>query len=339
MAFISIIIPIYNVAPYLRECLDSVLAQTFTDWEAICVDDGSTDGSGAILDEYAASDQRFRVVHKKNEGVGATRNSALDVAKGNWICFLDGDDVWHKEFLATFLSAISKYPGERCFRVGYNRFSGGEVIGWSSPEGISFRKIDISRSIEMRDFFFFFFCCYVYRRDLFDGIRFPRYIRGEDRWVINKMQLERLDSIVAADARLYGYRQRKGSAMRSVPSTQVILDEMDHRRDIVKMIETSSKNVVYAGSGWLEEYFTDIVGLLIADKPSEDQSRLWAEWFVCIDEMRKAKGLSCRTKCIYWVCCRLHYRLVWWLICYAWPWYKTYGIVPRGIRKMIRYVR
>ena len=64
--FFSIIIPVYNVAPYLRECLDSVVAQTFTDWEAICVDDGSTDGSGAILDEYEAGDKRFRVIHQRN---------------------------------------------------------------------------------------------------------------------------------------------------------------------------------------------------------------------------------------------------------------------------------
>jgi len=71
--FFSIIIPVYNVAPYLRECLDSVLAQTFTDWEAICVDDGSTDGSGAILDEYAAKEPRIKVIHPKNAGVGAAR--------------------------------------------------------------------------------------------------------------------------------------------------------------------------------------------------------------------------------------------------------------------------
>ena len=151
--------------------------------------------------------------------------------------------------------------------------------------------------------------------------------------------MNRVDSLVETNEIFYGYRKRQGSATQSIPSAQVIVDEMDHRRDIVKMIETSSKNVVYAGSGWLEGYFTYIVGRLIADKPSEDQCWLWAEWFVCINEMQKAKGLSRRTKCIYWVCCRLHYRLVWWLICYAWPWYKTYGIVPRGIRKVIRYVR
>ena len=90
--FFSIIIPVYNVAPYLRECLDSVLAQTFTDWEAICVDDGSSDGSGAILDEYVAKDKRFKVIHQKNAGVSAARNVALDAAKGEVVCFCDADD-------------------------------------------------------------------------------------------------------------------------------------------------------------------------------------------------------------------------------------------------------
>lgn len=106
----SIIIPVYNVAPYLRECLDSVLAQTVNDpaspcyaaasWEVICVDDGSTDGSGVILDEYAAKDSRFRVVHQPNGGVSAARNAGLDVAQGEWVGFVDPDDVWDRRLLA-----------------------------------------------------------------------------------------------------------------------------------------------------------------------------------------------------------------------------------------------
>ena len=80
--FFSIIIPVYNVAPYLRECLDSVLAQTFTDWEAICVDDGSTDGSGAILDEYAVRDKVVFIIHQKNSSVGAARNKGSDFVTG-----------------------------------------------------------------------------------------------------------------------------------------------------------------------------------------------------------------------------------------------------------------
>jgi len=99
----SIIIPVYNVAPYLRECLDSVLAQTFIGWEAICVDDGSTDGSGAILDEYAGKDSRFKVIHQANAGVSAARNAALEVARGDWICFLDADDYFEKNHLGRFI--------------------------------------------------------------------------------------------------------------------------------------------------------------------------------------------------------------------------------------------
>lgn len=76
--FFSVIVPVYNVAPYLGECLDSVLAQTFTDWECLCTDDGSKDGSDLILDAYARRDPRFRITHQPNAGVSAARNRALD---------------------------------------------------------------------------------------------------------------------------------------------------------------------------------------------------------------------------------------------------------------------
>ena len=108
MSYFSIIIPVYNVAPYLRECLDSLLAQTYTDWEAICVDDGSTDGSSAILDEYAAKDKRFRVFHQANAGVSAARNKALDNAKGEWIWFVDSDDILKPYALDTFAMIKNK---------------------------------------------------------------------------------------------------------------------------------------------------------------------------------------------------------------------------------------
>lgn len=90
----SIVIPVYNVAPYLRECLDSVIAQTCSDWECICVDDGSSDGGGAILDEYAAMDTRFKVIHQPNSGVSAARNAGMDLACGEWLTFLDADDLY-----------------------------------------------------------------------------------------------------------------------------------------------------------------------------------------------------------------------------------------------------
>ncbi len=97
MPAISIIIPVYNVEKYLRRCLDSVLNQTFSDWQAICVNDGSPDNSAAILDEYAARDARFVVVTKKNGGLSDARNAGMKVATGDYILYLDSDDFIHPQ--------------------------------------------------------------------------------------------------------------------------------------------------------------------------------------------------------------------------------------------------
>ena len=94
---ISIIIPIYKVEKYIRECLDSILNQTFTDWEALLIDDGSPDNSGVICDEYAAKDNRFKVFHKENGGVSSARNLGLEKATGEWVTFIDADDWIEKE--------------------------------------------------------------------------------------------------------------------------------------------------------------------------------------------------------------------------------------------------
>ena len=92
MPKISVIIPVYNVEKYLRECLDSLLNQTFKDIEIICVNDGSTDGSLNILNEYASKDSRFIIINQNNQGLSAARNNGLNVAKGDYVAFLDSDD-------------------------------------------------------------------------------------------------------------------------------------------------------------------------------------------------------------------------------------------------------
>lgn len=89
---ISIIVPIYNVAPYLPSCLDSLVNQTYRELEIICVNDGSTDGSLAILKEYAKKDERIKVINQANQGISASRNEALDIAQGEWTMFVDSDD-------------------------------------------------------------------------------------------------------------------------------------------------------------------------------------------------------------------------------------------------------
>ena len=99
MPEISVIVPVYRAESYLRECVDSILSQSFSDIQVILVDDGSPDGSGAICEEYAARDSRVVAIHQKNQGQAAARNHALPLAKGEWLCFVDSDDRIHPQML------------------------------------------------------------------------------------------------------------------------------------------------------------------------------------------------------------------------------------------------
>lgn len=102
----SVIVPVYKVEPYLRECVDSILNQTFSDYELILVDDGSPDTCPAICDEYAAQDDRIRVIHKTNGGLAAARKSGLDIARAEYVCFIDSDDRAKPEWLETIKRCI-----------------------------------------------------------------------------------------------------------------------------------------------------------------------------------------------------------------------------------------
>ncbi len=100
---VSVLIPVYNVKDYLGRCIESVLAQSEASFELLLVDDGSTDGSGEICDQYVSKDKRVRVIHQQNQGVSVARNTGLDNARGEWICFLDSDDYVDSDYLSAFL--------------------------------------------------------------------------------------------------------------------------------------------------------------------------------------------------------------------------------------------
>ena len=123
MPMFSVIIPVYNVEKYLDQCVQSVLNQPFTDLEAILVDDGSTDSSGKMCDEYAAKDPRVRVIHQENRGLGQARNAGLHVAKGEWILFLDSDDYWLENGLQLIFQKIQMWPDEKLFVTKWVSFN------------------------------------------------------------------------------------------------------------------------------------------------------------------------------------------------------------------------
>lgn len=107
---ISVIVPVYNVEKVLYHCIDSILNQIFNDFELILVDDGSTDNSGRICDEYAGKDTRAKVIHKQNGGVSSARNAGIEAAKGEYICFVDSDDYLESNYLKELVETKKKYP-------------------------------------------------------------------------------------------------------------------------------------------------------------------------------------------------------------------------------------
>lgn len=119
---ISVIVPVYNTKKYLQRCVDSILAQTYTDFELLLIDDGSTDGSGAVCDECALMDSRVRVFHKPNGGVSSARNLGLDNARGEWIAFVDADDWVSPEYLSVLFEPKSDLSLSYFKTIGWEKW-------------------------------------------------------------------------------------------------------------------------------------------------------------------------------------------------------------------------
>ena len=132
---ISIIVPVYKVEQYLRRCLDSIVAQTCTDWECILIDDGSPDNSGKICDEYAEKDGRFKVIHQENQGVSAARNAGLDCARGEWVTFVDSDDWVERKMLYELLNFALKNNAEVVVSGFYKSDGRTHIAGYRVKQG------------------------------------------------------------------------------------------------------------------------------------------------------------------------------------------------------------
>lgn len=132
MIKVSIIVPVYNVLEYLPECIESLLSQSYKNYEIILVNDGSNDGSGNLCDEYTQNYENIFVLHKENGGISSARNAGLDLATGDYIAFVDSDDFVSSDYLKVMVDLIEKYD---CDLVccDYNR---GKVVDWSQKEEV-----------------------------------------------------------------------------------------------------------------------------------------------------------------------------------------------------------
>ena len=235
----SIIIPVYNVESYLRQCLDSVLTQSFDDWEAICVNDGSTDGSAAILEEYSTKDNRFKVLTQSNAGLSAARNTGLKEAQGEYVLFLDSDDWLEPNTLQTLNSQFSilnsQLPDLLCFSgrryiEATNSYNTADKL----PEKNYATGMDYynDNALAPRDFAFVCVVLRAYRRMFLmeNNLWFKEGIYHEDN-LFTPIACYYAKNVLVFNACLYNYRVRTNS-ITSTYSLKRLKDFMGIANDL-----------------------------------------------------------------------------------------------------------
>ncbi len=225
MPAISVIIPVYNVKKWLPRCLDSLLAQTFTDFEAICINDGSSDSSLDILDEYAQKDSRIKIITQENQGLSMARNNGIRNATGEYIYFLDSDDCIHPQTLEIAYYFITKHNAEMvCFGFVKNTGNGLPDIVPIKIEDIKYHMTDRplyfnKKEYKIRDSVW----TKIYKKEILNDLKFIPHIQFED-YPHTLAIMSKEPKTVILNEKLYFYTFNESSISHSTITPQQIKD-------------------------------------------------------------------------------------------------------------------
>lgn len=203
---VSIIVPVYNVEKYLEECIKSIISQTHSNLEIILVNDGSTDNSGRILDEFSTIDDRIKVIHKKNEGVSIARNTGIDCATGEYICFSDADDYLKEDYVEYLLNLILIKNSDisltkEMFTTFHKKQIDNDIIEEYSAEDTTYEILTYNIPIGVY--------CKMFKRDFLNNnkIRFlPNIFIGEG-FNFNTYAFQRANNVMIGHKKIYFYRR------------------------------------------------------------------------------------------------------------------------------------
>ena len=225
---ISVIVPVFNIEDYIKQCLSSLQAQTMKDIEIIVIDDGSTDNSGQICDSFAEKDPRFKVIHKNNEGLSAARNDGIDISKGKYIMFVDGDDWVDPEFCETPYNVAEKTSSDVV------------IFGWTSQITINHKSITqhtiapVEGIADKRglltnlwDSIGVVVWNKMYQRNLFEKVRFPVGRLSEDHAVTHRI-IHNAKSVYVLKTTLYHHLDYRSNSITSDRSGKFLADEAYH---------------------------------------------------------------------------------------------------------------
>lgn len=237
---ISVIVPVYNVAKYLENCVNSILVQTYKDFELLLIDDGSTDISGEICDKLSTLDERISVYHKKNGGLSDARNYGIKKSTGELITFIDSDDYISKNYLEVLYVVLKKYKADvscvSCIettKLDYNQdITGCDVDGCLDGESaignaLSRKNIGVSA------------CGKLYKRDLFSDVWFPEGALYEDLFTVPYL-FEKCQRVAYSELKLYFYFIRLGSITNS-HITEKHLEFFDNYKKLINHLDSKNQ--------------------------------------------------------------------------------------------------
>ncbi len=222
---ISVVVPVYNCAPYVERCIRSILAQTHTKLEIICVNDGSTDDSGTILDKLACEDTRVRVIHQKNAGASAARNTGIDAATGELITFVDSDDAIEPDMYETLLPYFADESID-IVHCGYKRICLDGSVKDVNGTGKVVRQnnFEAAECLLSGRLFVGSLWNKVYRAHLFEAVRLDTSIAINEDVLANAESFAKANELVYLDVGKYLMYERKGSATSGTKQHKILTD-------------------------------------------------------------------------------------------------------------------
>lgn len=300
---LSIIVPVYKVEDYLSACINSILSQTFTDFELILVDDGSPDRSGAICDDYARRDSRIRVIHQANAGVSAARNAGLDVARGAFITFVDSDDMLGTP--TTLEENLHILQTDRDIDIVQFRITSSTDASFTEEqlpqEGKICGKVQLLLAIAAGSIAGYVWGK-IFRCEVFRGIKFPNGITlAEDTWVLVDL-VDNVETLYFSARGAYCYNQRASSAVHTFnPKKCLDLFRMSFHlfRAMTKYTDTKGKQVT---SYFLLTY-RRLLDARIAQKDSVDLSKELRFLVPYVPKIKWAFGGAIGQKEKLWLVC------------------------------------
>lgn len=218
---ISVIVPVYKVERFLPACIDSLLGQTFGDFEIILVDDGSPDGCPALCDAAAEKDRRVRVIHQQNKGLSGARNAGLDIARGRWLAFVDSDDRVAPQFLEKLHTAAVAAGAEIAICSSLCIDEAGNVLPGAEHRIADevFSREEVLRRLVVSDFQVSW--NKLYRREIFGTLRFPVGRQNEDTFT-SPQAYQNITACAGVYDCLYEYRIVQGSIMHRKPTLKTL---------------------------------------------------------------------------------------------------------------------